>query len=136
MKIYGNLSIKYLVLLLTMMLLSSCLGNVVQESTCSSENKLVNILTENYAEWARQEVPFGSTAVTTLRLDGWAYAIQSLQRTQDNQPILSISTNEGHPRTWIGIEGYFYTPNDELLNLSSDYTITRITEHVYCYARN
>src|SRR5262245_17732633 len=125
MKIYRNLSPKYLVLLFTMLLLSSCLGSAERVPTCNSEDELVQLLTENYPVWTEhaKELPSSRNGIATLRGYGLANAVRVLQHTQDNQPILSISTNEGHPRTWLGINGYFYTPNDELLNLSSEYTI-------------
>jgi hypothetical protein len=137
MKTCCNLSMKYLVLLLTMMLLSSCFGNI-QEPICSSKHELVQLLSENYPICAEQakELPPSRNGVATLRGYGLANSVRVLQYTEDNQPILSISTNEGHSRTWIGLHGYFYTPNDETLNLSSEYTIIQVTEHVYCYIRS
>ena len=78
---------KHLVLLLTATLLSSCLGNVERHSTCNTEDELVESLTENYAVWAVQEIPFGSTAVTTLEINRRACAVQACNK----QEIINLS---------------------------------------------
>ena len=70
--------------------------------------------------------------MATISVNGYTYAVQVLQFTSDGQPILSISTDEGHPRTWIGISRYFFTPNNELLNLSDTYEIEPMRENIYC----
>lgn len=95
------------------------------------------MLENNYHKWTilAKTISPSTNGVATFYVNSRPYAVRVLRYTVDDLPILSVSINEGLPRTWIGINGYFYTPNDELLMLSSPYKIKQLTEHIYCYWR-
>ncbi len=104
---------------------------------CNPESPIVELLETKYPEWSYlvESLPPSTNGVETLHVGGGTYSVRVLKYTDNEQPILSVSTNEGYPRMWVGISGYFYTPTTELLNLSDTYEIEAMKDNVYCYRR-
>ncbi len=124
-----------MILLVVIFGFSSCKPYVEIEEPCDFYSDLVTVLSDNYEEWATQAqtISAATNGVATIHVNGRTYAVRVLKFTSDNLPILSISTNEGYPRTWLGLTGYFFTPNDELLTFWGNYKLKQMTENIYCY---
>lgn len=116
---------------------SSCKPYVKIEEPCDFYSELIAVLSDHYEEWAEQTqtISPATNGVATIDAGGKLYAVHVLKFTSDNLPILSISTNEGYPRTWLGITGYFFTPSNELLTFGGNYKLEQMTENIYCYWR-
>jgi hypothetical protein len=105
---------------------------------CDPDGAISSLLTENYEEWTQHfsglEIsPYN--AITFEAYGGRLYTVRSLYRTTDGTPVISISTNEGYPRTPIGINGYLIYTSGEFDFEDDRYTITEMDGGIYCYER-
>jgi len=122
-------------ILVVIFVFSSCKPYMEIGEPCGFYSELVAILSDNYEEWATQAqtISPATKGVATIHVDGRTYAVLVLKFTSDNLPILSISTNDGYPRSWLGESGYFYTPSGELLTFGGNYKLEQMTDNIYCY---
>ena len=122
--------------LLLLIIVASCSTYPDREEICNPTGEVIATIESNYEQWTELvwSMPPSTNGVATFSARGYTYAVRVLQFTSDGQPILSVSTDEGHPRTWIGLSGYFITPG-ELLNLSSNYEIEHMKDNIYCYRK-
>lgn len=121
--------------ILVVLMITGCDGPYGKD-VCGTDSEVFKMLQANYPAWSAIKPPALSNGVATIHTsDGLIYSVRVLQYTTNGQPVVSISTDEGYPRTFTGLKGYFYTPNNELLTLESSYEITQLTSHIYCYQR-
>ena len=108
-----------------------------QPELCDPDGAIFSFLNENHEEWTQHfsGLETSSNNAITFEVYGRLYTVRSLYRTTDDTPVISISTNEGYPRTPIGISGYLAYTSGAFNFADERYTVTEMGEGIYCYER-
>lgn len=110
-----------------------------EPARCDTDSEVYLALLENKDNWLAHfdDLPSSSLNGFNITLNRGLYVVQSLYKTSDGQPIVSIAIAQEIPRTLLGRIGYYYTPTGELGQIVEDdrYSIEQLSDNIYCYTK-